>query len=141
MPRFSSHFPGPFRRTARRVGSNVLAGGAAVMLLLAAVKLSRGTTNLPPAVLSVPAQPSNPVAPRVAAASMDLTPPDTWAQLEDTRPSTATAQASAADSPDRDRPRPKAAPMRRAPAADRGSCDPPFTLDSFGIKRLKVRCL
>jgi hypothetical protein len=108
---------------------------------LAAVKLSRGTTNLPAAVLTVPAQPSNPVAPRVAAASMDLTPPDTWAQLEDTRPSTATAQAAAADTTDRDRPRPKAVPARRAPASYRGSCDPPFTLDAFGIKRLKVRCM
>jgi serine/threonine protein kinase len=146
MPRFTSHFGGPLRRTARRVGSNALGGAAAVMLLLAAVKISRGTPILP-AVLSTPAQPAleaarapkepNQAPRRIAAASMDFAPADTWAQLEDTRPSTATAPAP--ESADRDRPRPKAAIRRASP--DRGSCDPPFTLDAFGIKRLKVRCL
>jgi eukaryotic-like serine/threonine-protein kinase len=143
---------GPLGRSARRVGSNVLGAGAAVLLLLAAVRLSRGTPNPEPAALAPVAQaaqePSHaskePVQPsrRMTAASMDLTPPDSFAQLEETRAPAEPAPAPAAEPTERDRTRAKAV-VRRAPAApaDRGSCDPPFTLDANGIKRLKVRCL
>jgi hypothetical protein len=153
-PRISEwtmRFYAPLRVSARRFGSNALAAGAAVLLLLAAVKLSRGTPTVAPAASPLPAaaepvraaKESTPAARRVAAATMDFTPPDAWAQLEDTRPAPEPAPA-AASAPERsERPRAKAV-IRRAPAAapaDRGSCDPPFTLDANGIKRLKVRCL
>ena len=152
ISRFTSRFRGPLSGSMRRVGSNVLAGATAVALLLAAVRLSRGTPILAPALLSTPLEPAveparaskepTQSAHRVATATMDFAPPDTWAQLEDTRPAVPPGSASAADSSERERARPKAV-LRRAPAAaaDRGSCDPPFTLDAFGIKRLKVRCL
>jgi serine/threonine-protein kinase len=150
-PRISEwtmRFYAPLRGSARRFGSNALAAGAAVLLLLAAVKLSRGTPTVapaaapPPAVEPARATKESTPARRVAAANMDFTPPDAWAQLEDTRPAPEPAPAPASAPEPSERPRAKAV-IRRAPAppADRGSCDPPFTLDANGIKRLKVRCL
>jgi eukaryotic-like serine/threonine-protein kinase len=147
---FTSRVSGSLRRSARRVGSNVLAAAAAVLLMLAAVKLSRGTPSLAPDAVPSPAQPApesaraiqepNQPARRVAAASIDFTPPDPWEKAEPARQAAEPPPAPPAETSDRDRPRAKAI-VRRAPAADRGSCDPPFTVDGSGIKRLKVHCL
>jgi serine/threonine-protein kinase len=144
----ANRFGGPLGRSARRVGSNLLAAGAAVLLLLAAVRLSRGTPSPEPAALPAQAaqeparasRESGQPARRGAIAATDLPPSETLVQLEETRPS---AEPAASESNERDRARAKAV-VRRAPAApatDRGSCDPPFTLDAAGIKRLKVHCL
>jgi hypothetical protein len=71
---------------------------------------------------------------------MDFTPSDSWVQIETTCFAAELSPAPPVETNDRDRPRAKSV-VRRAPAADRGSCDPPFTVDSAGIKRLKVHCL
>ncbi len=140
-------------RGGRPGGSTVITGAAAVLLLLAGVRMSRGTP--PPATAAV-VQPSTPTTEvrhasedpnrsghRFAAAAMDLTPPNTEAPKDDARPAPeppATEQLEARA--ERSRPRSKATAKRVVAApANRGACDPPFTLDSAGIKRLKLNCL
>jgi hypothetical protein len=74
---------------------------------------------------------------------MDLTPPDTDAPKDVVRPAPeplATDQLEARAERSRPRGKPIAKRVVAAPA-ERGACDPPFTLDSAGIKRLKLNCL
>jgi serine/threonine-protein kinase len=137
-------------RGVRAAGSTMITGVAAALLLLAGVMMSRGTPPpataaiaLPPAPTAEARRPSEDPgrnAHRIAVAAMDLAPSDTGAQLDEAR--TAPEQHAPEQLEARaERARPRARPQAKRITADRGSCDPPFTLDSAGIKRLKLNCL
>jgi hypothetical protein len=73
---------------------------------------------------------------------MDLTPPDTAAAKDDARPAQETPASEQLEArAERSRARGKPTAKRVVAAPDRGACDPPFTLDSAGIRRLKLNCL
>jgi serine/threonine-protein kinase len=148
-PRFSSFaslYTWPFRQSMRRGGSTVLTGAGALLLLLAAMKFSGGTPSRTPAATPSLLEPVAAVevtratneadGQKLAAAAMDVAPVDPWHEVQAIRPSTEPSRANASDpAPEPDRARPKV-PARRA----RGSCEPPFTLDAQGVKRLKPQC-
>jgi serine/threonine protein kinase len=157
----------PSRRWSRPGRSTLLAGCVVgLLVLLVGVRLSLGTTAVsPPSIHAVTAQASTapastphasparspePVrapeatqwATRLAAAASDLRPSDTSIQIEAAILPADARSPGAIDAPPSADPTatPKPAP-RKAPSVATTSCDPPFTLDSSGIKRLKLHCL
>jgi serine/threonine protein kinase len=111
-------------------GSTILASLSLLCLLLAAARASFVRRPAPAPEMAVAAAaapaPYNDQCPPVAS------PPPT------TEPTQVAARPAAASSA----PEPIPASVRRpAPAAERGSCDPPFTIDSAGIRRLKIDCM
>jgi serine/threonine-protein kinase len=139
------------RRLGSSGGSTIKTSAAIGLLLLAGVRLSLGTPAAPSTTAAKPAaeiaratpelpRPAEaaPVAHRFAAVA---TPPNIFAEVEDKTAERSEPTGLVRETqPDRS---PKKAAARRpaAPAPGRGACDPPFTLDAFGIKRLKLNCL
>jgi len=143
----------------------VVAGGAlggVLVVVGAVVALSRGTRSsagsedntptvwttpsaAPPPSATAPSRPASPPLPALAASAPPLplpSPPPIAAAPPLPSAAAGTAPATAPEAPVVTPPRPSPSPVRRAPAAPvKLSCDPPYVVDSKGIRQYRPECL
>jgi hypothetical protein len=123
----------PWLRPARPGGRSLLTASAFVLLLLVGMRLSRETSGAAAAPVAREARPpvrqAAPASRPVASPGIDVGSLPIAVARDDTPPEVAPLDGE---------------PIKRASTlarTGRSSCSPPFTLDAFGIKRIKLHCL
>ncbi len=134
--RFALHRAAP--GLAAQQASAVFAGASLVCLLLAGVHASLGR----PVSLAHKHPLFGAAELRHASSDLPHAPPELGTPLPSEHPAAVPhASAVAATTEDRVRGRPPPRTRGTGPRADQSACDPPFSMDAAGIRRMKPDCL